>query len=101
MTSEFGNKRPHSEQEFHYYVPTNWVAQISRAITAAITSVVTVAISLVTTILILAVGVWLLYTYLPAKTFNIIMAVILVDIMLGIILRYLVVRRKHGKSSGG
>jgi predicted benzoate:H+ symporter BenE len=61
---------------------------------------VTVAISLVTTILILAGGVWLLYTYVPAEIFNIIMAVLLADILLGITLRYLVLRRKRRKLSG-
>ncbi len=96
MTSEFGNKNPQNGGEFHYYVPSNLVAQI----TADVTSVVTVAISLVTTILILAGGVWLLYTYVPTEIFNIIMAVLLVDILLGITLRYLVLRRKRRKLDG-
>ncbi len=98
MANAFRNNRSQNESEFHYYEPSDWVTQITYAISAGITRVVIVAISLVTTVLILAGGVWLLYTYVPADIYNIIIAVLLVDILLGIMVRYFVLRRRRRNS---
>jgi biotin transporter BioY len=100
MKDEYGQERSQNKREFYYYIPSSWVAQFARTLTKEITRVVTVAVTLVTTILILIVGGWLLYTYLPATTFNIIIAVILADILLGIMVRFIMHRRKHRRLSG-
>lgn len=95
MTDKFKNERFQSKQEYYSYIPPQWVAQITSAITDEVIRAVIVTVSVVTAILILAGGVWLLNTFVPPKIFNIILAVILADILLGISLRYLVVRRKR------
>ncbi|NIS83400.1 MAG: hypothetical protein GTO14_25115, partial [Anaerolineales bacterium] len=70
-----------------------WVTQIIQAVTAGITGVLTAGITVVVTILVLLGGLWLAYTYLPMSVFYIILAVLVVDMVLGIALRAFLSRR--------
>ena len=93
MTNEFNNQ-PYNGREF-YDDSAGWVAQITRILTMEITWIVTLAISFVVTLLVLAGGVWLMSTYLPANIFTIIMGVILLDILLGIVVRFVVLHYRR------
>ncbi len=53
----------------------------------------TAGITVVVTILVLLGGLWLAYTYLPMSVFYIILAVLVVDMVLGIALRAFLSRR--------
>lgn len=76
-----------------YYVLGGWVAYITQAVIAGVTNVVALAITVVVSILVVLVGLWLAYVYLPANVFAIILVVLLADIALGIAVRVAVKRR--------
>ncbi|NIM94530.1 MAG: hypothetical protein GTO18_12585 [Anaerolineales bacterium] len=93
MTTNSETRKPEGTREFTYSIPGSWVAYITQGVTAGITSVVTVAITVVVTILVLLGGLWLAYRYLTMNVFYIILAVILVDLALGFVLRAILSRR--------
>lgn len=93
MTTDTESRRSEDRRESTYYVPSRWVASVTQAVTAGITIAVTAAITAVVTILLLLGGLWLAHIYLPANVFYIILAVLTVDIALGIVLRPVPSRR--------
>lgn len=78
-----------------YYVPADWVADITRAVTLSITRAVAIAVALFVIVAVLALGLWLAYVYLPATAFRILALVLLADVALGIAVRFLVARRRQ------
>jgi hypothetical protein len=69
------------------------VNYITYAVSGAITNVVVAAVTVVAIVFVLLAGLWLAYTYLPLHVFHIVLAVLVADIMLGIVLRALRNRR--------
>ncbi len=93
MTTNSEARKPEDPRGFTFHIPGRWVTQITQAVTTGITGVLTAAITVVVTILVLMGGLWLAYTLLPMNVFYIILAVLVVDIVLGIVLRAVLSRR--------
>lgn len=87
------NTDSRDQDEFVRFIPGRWAREVTLLVTAWITSVVSVAISAVVTIVVLLGGLWLAYVYLPINVFYILIAVLMVDIALGILLRYVFARK--------
>ena len=87
MTADSKSRRPKDKRERDYTISNGWVANIIQAVTAAVTGVLTVVVAIVVTIMVLLGGLWLAYVYLPLNIFYIILAVLLADIVLGIVIR--------------
>jgi hypothetical protein len=88
---ETGN--PKYQWEFTYGIPSRWVTYITYAMAGTITSVVAAAITAVAIVLVLLGGLWVAYAYLPVHVFYIILAVLVADMLLGIVLRAVLSRR--------
>jgi Flp pilus assembly protein TadB len=93
MTTRSETRKPKDQREYAYNIAGRWVTHITQFVTAGITSALTAAITVVVTILVLLGGLWLAYTYLPMNVFYIILAVLVVDMVLGIVLRAVLYRR--------
>lgn len=94
MKNNFDTRKHGRERKINYiYLSSQWVAFIIQAIVGGITNIVVAAVTVVVTILVIVGGLWLAYIYLPPNTFYIILAVLIVDIALGIILRAVFLRR--------
>lgn len=91
-TNSEGAKRK-KQNDFVFYVPSQWVAYFTQLIVEGVTNVVVTAITVVVTILVVFGGLWLAYVYLPLNIFYIILVVLTVDIILGILLRSIFIRR--------
>jgi hypothetical protein len=87
MTMKNESKTLNDRRVFAYDIPSGWVTYITHAVTGVITSIVAAVITTIAAILVLAGGLWLAYTYLPMRVFHIILAVLGVDLVLGIVLR--------------
>jgi ABC-type spermidine/putrescine transport system permease subunit I len=85
-----GNK--FSQDEFGNFYS---VEGITRAVSLAITSVVTIGIAILVTLVVLVLGVWLAYVYLPPTWFKVLVIILLVDIALGIVIRAVYKRRRR------
>ena len=71
-----------------------WIAgEITRSLTWVITSVLSVAIAIPVVMLVIFIGGWLAYTYLPPTVFTILAIVVLADIALAITLLMIRSRR--------
>lgn len=93
MNTKFEPGNARYERTIPPYFPDRWATFLTQVIAGWITIIVTAAITLVVIFLVLAGGLWLAYTYLPANIFAIILAVLIVDILLGIALRFFLSRR--------
>jgi hypothetical protein len=93
MTTNSSNKANADRKVSTFNVSGRWMKYITQAVAAGITSVVSSTITAFMIILVLLGGLWLAYTYLPQNVFLIILAVLFADIMLGIVLRSLFLRR--------
>lgn len=93
MTTNHGTEKPGDRWQFTYDIPRRWVNHITYAVSGAITSVVAIAVTAVTIILVVLGGLWLAYAYLPTHVFYIILAVLVVDMVLGLLLRVVLSRR--------
>ncbi len=93
MTTNNRTQKSNSPREFTYNSTNRWVNYITYAVSGAITNVVIAAVTAVAIFLVPLVGLWLVYTYLPLHVFYIVLAVLLADIVLGIVLRALLNRR--------
>ena len=86
MNNEF------NQDEFGNYYS---VKGITRAVSLAITSVVTIGIAILVTLVVLVLGVWLAYVYLPPTLFRVLAVILLIDIALGIVIRAGYKRRRR------
>lgn len=93
MTTNYQNENFEDREEFTYHIPNRWLTYITYAISGAITRVVVATITAMVIILVILGGLWLAYNYLPINVFYIIVAVVVVDMALGIILRAVLSRR--------
>jgi putative flippase GtrA len=89
MTSSNRTQESNSAWEFRYDSSNRWANFVTYLVSAAITNAVVVAITVIAIILVPLVGLWLVYTYLPLPVFHIVLAVLIADIVLGIVLRTL------------
>lgn len=93
MNTKFNTGKQGKESKYTYYIPGSWVEIIAQAVTGSVTYIVSAAITVVVSILVLLGGLWLAYTYLPENIFYIILAVLIIDIAVGIVLRAVFFRR--------
>jgi hypothetical protein len=98
MNNDFTNNQKTGEWADGYH-PGRVTALLVGAITVATTSVVTFAVTLAVTLLVLLGIGWWLYTVLPTNIFNILVAFVLIDILLGIVLRFVLTRRGRKNES--
>lgn len=94
MTTNAGTDKSHEGKEVVTILGDRWIRYVVGAISAGVTSAVTAVITVITITAVLIGGLWLAYTYLPLNVFHIILAVLLVDILAGILLRALFARRR-------
>ena len=87
MATKFESRKSEDQREFIFYSPDRWINFITQYVVAGITKVVTSIITVMVIFLVLLGGLWLVYTYLPANVFKIVLAVLIADISLGIIVR--------------
>ena len=92
MKTNFKGSKKENQNEFTFFIPGQWVTYITRVITEGVTYILVTAITVLVTILVLIGGLWLAYVYLPVNIFHIILAVIIVDIALGVVLRTIFLR---------
>ncbi len=71
------------------------VEGITRAVSLAITSIVMIGIAILVTLVVLVLGVWLAYVYLPPTVFVILAIILSADIALGIAIRAAYKRRRR------
>jgi hypothetical protein len=93
MNNDFTGSPKAAEWELRYYTG-RVTTLLVEAISAATTSVVTYAVTIAVTVLVLLGIGWWLYTVLPANVFHILAAMVLIDILLGIVLRFILKRRR-------
>ena len=93
MTTNYETEKPEDQWEFNFDIPSRWVTDITYAVSGAITSVVAAAIAAVAIVLVLLGGLWLAYAYLPVHVFHIILVVLVADMVVGIVLRAVLIRR--------
>lgn len=89
---------PNNSEDFWgstYYIPGRWAAYVTHLIAVSITSFIAAIITLIVAFVVIFGGLWLAYLYLPVNIFTIILAVLAVDITLGIVVRALIKRRKN------
>ena len=93
MNNDFTNSQKTEEWEFRYHTD-RVTALLVGAITSATIRVVTFAVTLAVTVLVLLGIGWWLYIVLPTNIFNILATIVLIDIVLGILLRFILKRRR-------
>ncbi|MFQ5922679.1 MAG: hypothetical protein ACE5M4_07520 [Anaerolineales bacterium] len=93
MTTNNGTRKSNSSWEFGYNSTNRWVNYITHAVSGAITIVVAAVLTVITIVFVVLAGLWLAYTYLPLNVFTIIVAVLIADIVLGIVLRAFLKRK--------
>lgn len=94
MKTKFKGSKQENKNEFTFFIPGQWVANITWMITEGVTNIVTIATTVIVTLLVIFGGLWLAYVYLSMNIFYIILAVLAVDITLGVILRVVFLRRQ-------
>jgi hypothetical protein len=95
MVNNTGTNEPRGQRRYFTVMTDRLISYITRAITMGVTSAVTVVITVTTIAVVLIGGLWLAYTYLPLNVFYIILAILLVDILAGVLLRAVITRRKE------
>jgi hypothetical protein len=93
MATKSETRSPEDRREYAYYVPGPWVTYVTTTVALGITRALAVAITVGVAILVLVGGLWLAYTYLPMNVFYIILAVLVADIVFGMVLRVVLSRR--------
>lgn len=87
MKSQFENENRYEQQNMYF---AGWV---TRGISLIITYMVSGVIAVLVTIVVIVGGLWLAYVYLPLSIFQVILAVLLIDFLGGLALRYFFKRR--------
>lgn len=87
MKDNFERRPVTDKQHSHYFFLPFLAAYTAQKISGIITNIVAVTVTVVVTILVLLGGLWLVMIYLPVNIVNILIAVIIADITLGIVLR--------------
>ena len=93
MNTNFKSGKQGKDTKYTFYIPGSWVTIIIQAVVGGITNIMTAVITVIVTILVILGGLWLAYIYLPLNIFYIILAVLIIDIAVGIILRAVFLRR--------
>ena len=93
MNTNFKKGKQGKGSRYTYFIPGGWVTIITQAVTEGITNIVAAAVTMVVTILVLLGGLWLAYIYLPVNILYIILAVFIIDIVVGIVLRTVFIHR--------
>jgi hypothetical protein len=93
MATKFDSRKSQDQREIIFYSPDRWMNFIIQYVVAGITKVVTSIITVTVIFFVLLGGLWLVYSYLPGNVFKIVLAVLIADILLGIIVRYIQSRR--------
>ncbi len=89
MTNKSESRQSQNQHDFIYTIPDGRASFITQYLVAGITRVVTNILTVVVIFLVLFGGLWLAYTHLSTNVFLIILAVLMADISLGIILRFI------------
>ena len=101
MNAKYDGDQGKRGEELRFFSLDRLILEITNAVVIAITMFVTMGITIAVSILVVFGGLWLAYVYLPENVFRLIFLVVLVDILVGITLRFILSRRDSSKEVDG
>jgi hypothetical protein len=93
MTRNNRTRRHAKQWETADDILARWATRLTIDAWVAISRVLTAVFIVLVTFVVVVGGLWLIYTYLPAHVSYIVLAVLVVDLLLGIALRAVLTRR--------